>query len=286
MVLRSISAIFCASAVFALWLSSWAGLRAAPRRPHFTDIAPRSKIAYVTNNNYTGRKYFQQPMCGGVGILDFDNDGKMDIFFSNGAKLPELKKTDPSFYNCLLRNKGDGTFEDVTAKAGITGEHLDFSYGVAAGDYDNDGFPDIFIANTGKNTLYHNNGNGTFTDVTDQSDWEPSLRTRSASRRRGSTTTTTGFSIWSSPTTLCGLRRRTGAARSATWSLTATRRRTRPCLIGSTTTSATASLKTSRRSPASEKLPARAWGSASPTSTTTAGWTFSSPTIPSGISFF
>lgn len=169
MVLRSISAIFCASAVFALWLSSWGGLRAAPRRPHFTDIAPRSKIAYVSNNNYTGRKYFQQPMCGGVGILDFDNDGQMDIFFSNGAKLPELKKTDPSFYNCLLRNKGNGTFEDVTAKAGISGEHLGYSYGVAAGDYDNDGFPDIFIANTGKNTLYHNNGNGTFTDVTDRS---------------------------------------------------------------------------------------------------------------------
>jgi hypothetical protein len=105
-------------------------------------------------------------MCGGIGILDFDNDGRMDIFFSNGAQLPELKKTNPSFYNCLLRNKGDGTFEDVTAKAGIAGEHLDYSYGVAVGDYDNDGFPDIFIANTGKNTLYHNNGNGTFTDVT------------------------------------------------------------------------------------------------------------------------
>lgn len=143
--------------------------RGAVTRPHFTDIAPRSKITYITNNNYTGRKYFQQPMCGGVGILDYDNDGKMDIFFSNGAQLPELKKTDPSYYNCLLRNKGDGTFEDVTAKAGVAGEHLDFSYGVAVGDFDNDGRPDIFIANTGKNTLYHNNGNGTFTDVTDQS---------------------------------------------------------------------------------------------------------------------
>ena len=143
--------------------------RGAVTRPHFTDIAPRSKITYVTNNNYTGRKYFQQPMCGGVGILDYDNDGKMDIFFSNGAQLPELKKTNPSYYNCLLRNKGDGTFEDVTAKAGVAGERLDYSYGVAAGDFDNDGWPDIFIANTGKNTLYHNNGNGTFADVTDQS---------------------------------------------------------------------------------------------------------------------
>jgi hypothetical protein len=108
-------------------------------------------------------------MCGGVGILDYDNDGFMDIFFSNGASLPKLRKTDSSFYSCLLRNKGNNTFEDVTAKAGVLGEHLDFGYGVAIGDYDNDGWPDIFVANTGKNTLYHNNGNGTFTDLIDAS---------------------------------------------------------------------------------------------------------------------
>jgi len=146
-----------------------ARLRASARRPHFTDLAPLSAISYFTNNDYTGRKYFPQPMCGGIGILDYDNDGRMDIFFSNGAKLPELKKTGPSFYNCLLRNRGNGTFEDVTAKAGLDGRNLGFSFGVAVGDYDNDGFPDIFIANAGKNTLYHNNGDGTFTDVTDQS---------------------------------------------------------------------------------------------------------------------
>jgi enediyne biosynthesis protein E4 len=146
-------------------------LMAAPalapiKRPHFVDIAARSNFSYRSNNDFRGRKYFQQPMCGGVGVLDYDGDGLMDIFFSNGARLPELKKTSPSFYNCLLRNKGDDTFEDMTAKAGLSGEHLDFSYGVAIGDYDNDGWPDIFIANTGKNTLYHNNGNGTFTDRT------------------------------------------------------------------------------------------------------------------------
>jgi hypothetical protein len=93
----------------------------------------------------------------------------MDIFFTNGAKLPQLQKTDPSFYSCLLRNRGDGTFEDVTKQAGLSGEHLGFSFGVAAGDYDNDGWTDLFIANAGRNTLYHNNGNGTFTDVTAQS---------------------------------------------------------------------------------------------------------------------
>ena len=151
------------------WLLHSANQALTAKRPHFTDIAPRSRIPYITNNDFQGRKYFQQPMCGGVAILDYDNDGLMDIFFTNGAKLPELKKTNPSFYNCLLRNKGDGTFEDVTKKAGVSGENLDFSYGVAAGDYDNDGWTDLFIANTGKNTLYHNNGNGTFTDVTAQS---------------------------------------------------------------------------------------------------------------------
>ncbi len=139
------------------------------KQPHFTDVAPLSDISYISNNDFTGRKYFQQPMCGGIAIIDYDNDGWMDIFFTNGAKLPELKKTDPSFYQCLLRNKGDNTFEDVTRQAGAAGEHIDFSYGVIAGDYDNDGWTDLFIANSGKNTLYRNNGDGTFTDVIDGS---------------------------------------------------------------------------------------------------------------------
>ena len=92
------------------------------------------------------------------------------ISFSAMARsFPNLKKTDPSFYNCLLRNRGNGVFEDVTAKAGLLGQGLDFSYGVAVGDYDNDGWPDLFIANTARNALYHNNKDGTFTDVTEGS---------------------------------------------------------------------------------------------------------------------
>jgi hypothetical protein len=136
------------------------------KRPSFIDVAPRSKISYKTNNSMLGRKFFPQPMCGGVAIFDFDNDGKPDIFFTNGAQIPELKKTDPSYYNCLLHQRADGTFEDVTAKAGLTGAHLDYNFGVAAGDYDNDGYEDLFLCGARKNTLYHNNGDGTFTDVT------------------------------------------------------------------------------------------------------------------------
>src|SRR5689334_6793238 len=87
----------------------------------FTDVASRSQFAYRTNNNFTGRKYFPQPMCGGVAAIDYNNDGLVDLFFTNGAKLPELEKTSPAYYNCLLRNNGDETFEDVTSKAGLTG---------------------------------------------------------------------------------------------------------------------------------------------------------------------
>jgi len=143
--------------------------KGADKRPRFVDIAPSSHIGYTTRNGLEDREYFPQTMCGGVAIFDYDNDGKMDIFFTNGAQLPSLKKSDASFYNRLYRNKGDGTFEDVTEKAGLNGANLGFSFGVAIGDYDNDGFEDIFIANAGANTLYHNNGDGTFTDMTAQS---------------------------------------------------------------------------------------------------------------------
>ena len=142
--------------------------RPAPtaKSPVFTDVAGRSRIAYKSNNSYKGRKYFPQPMCGGVAAFDYDNDGRLDLFFTNGAGLPEMKKVDPSYYNCLLHQKADETFEDVTAKAGLAGEGLDFNFGVAAGDYDNDGFTDLFLAGAGRNTLYRNNGDGTFSDVT------------------------------------------------------------------------------------------------------------------------
>jgi hypothetical protein len=152
-----------------LWAPLASGQAAAVTSPHFVDVVPRSQISYVTNNGYSGRKYFQQPICGGIAILDYDGDGRMDIFFTNGAKLPELKKVDPSFHHCLLRNQGDGVFKDVTREAGLSGSELGFSYGVAAGDFDNDGNADLFVANTTRNALYRNRGDGTFTDVTERS---------------------------------------------------------------------------------------------------------------------
>jgi hypothetical protein len=139
---------------------------AQPPRPHFTDIAPASRIDYISRNGFDGQMYFPQTMCGGVAIFDYDRDGKMDLFFTNGAQMPSMIRSDASYYNRLYRNRGDGTFEDVTEQAGLSGAKLGFSFGVAIGDYDNDGNEDIFVANAGPNTLYHNNGDGTFTDVT------------------------------------------------------------------------------------------------------------------------
>jgi len=106
-------------------------------------------------------------MTGGVAVFDFDNDGFLDIFFANGAEIPSLKKSDSSFYNRLFRNNGDGTFTDVTEKAGLAG--VGYSMGVAAGDFDNDGFVDLYVTGFDRNQLLHNNGDGTFTDVTEKS---------------------------------------------------------------------------------------------------------------------
>src|SRR5215510_12545045 len=93
-------------------------LDAQAPRPRFTDVAPQSQFNYVTRNDYRTRKYFIQPMTGGVAILDYDNDGKPDIFFTNGAELPSLKKS-VAFNNALLRNRGAGVFEDRTSAAGL-----------------------------------------------------------------------------------------------------------------------------------------------------------------------
>ena len=105
-------------------------------------------------------------MTGGVALFDYDNDGFLDIFFTNGAAIPSLEKTDSSFSNRMFHNNGDGTFTDVTAKAGLAG--VGYSMGAAAGDYDNDGFVDLYVTGVNRNQLFRNNGDGTFSDVTEK----------------------------------------------------------------------------------------------------------------------
>ena len=107
-----------------------------------------------------------ETMAGGVGLFDYNNDGLLDIFFTNGAQLPIMDKSDPKFHNRLFRNNGNGTFTDVTAQAGLEGAY--YSIGVASADYDNDGHQDLFVAGANGFQLFHNNGNGAFTDVTEK----------------------------------------------------------------------------------------------------------------------
>lgn len=107
-----------------------------------------------------------ETMAGGVAVFDYNGDGRPDIFFTNGAEIATLKKSAPKYSNRLFRNDGNGKFTDVTAQAGLAG--TGFDVGVAVGDYDNDGHPDLFVAGVHRSTLYHNNGNGTFTDVTEK----------------------------------------------------------------------------------------------------------------------
>ncbi len=112
-------------------------------------------------------KYPFETLGGAVAALDYNNDGFVDLYFLNGAPSPEHLRTGPASFNRLYRNNGDGTFKDVTEAAGLTGRGIKgYPQGVATGDYDNDGFVDILITNYGDNILYHNNGDGTFTDVT------------------------------------------------------------------------------------------------------------------------
>ena len=132
----------------------------------FEDLIEKSGIKFQLKNSISPQRFSIETMLGGVAVFDYNNDGLLDIFFTNGAQIPSLEKTDPSYWNRLYRNNGDGTFTDVTEKAGIQG--LGYSMGVAAGDYDNDGFVDLYVTGVNHNQLLHNNGDGTFTDVTEK----------------------------------------------------------------------------------------------------------------------
>jgi hypothetical protein len=139
--------------------------------PQFSDIARRAGVQFRTETSATTQKYLLETMGGGVAVFDYDGDGWMDIFFVNGAKLSDPMpegalpdKSDPKYWNRLFHNNRDGTFTDVTEKAGLRG--CCYGMGVAVGDYDNDGHPDLYVTSWNSNTLYHNNGDGTFSDVT------------------------------------------------------------------------------------------------------------------------
>jgi len=137
----------------------------------FTDITTASKVNFKHIGSPTSKKFLLETMGGGVAVFDFNNDGRMDLFFTNGALLREdmppdaaPEKSEEKFWNRLYQQQADGTFQDVTERAGLKGSG--YSMGVAAGDFNNDGFEDLYVTGYGGNHLYQNNGNGSFTDVT------------------------------------------------------------------------------------------------------------------------
>src|ERR1700688_1385730 len=139
----------------------------------FETKAPRG-LDFILQNSPTPQKYLIETMPGGVALFDYNNDGLLDIFLVNVGKITEslrvpenFNRSDPRYWNRLSRQNRDGSFADVTRAAGLANAgNGNYGMGVAVGDYDNDGYPDLYVTSYGKNILYHNNGDGTFTDVT------------------------------------------------------------------------------------------------------------------------
>src|SRR5215471_4013881 len=140
------------------------------------EVKLQPNLDFILRNSPTPQKYLIETMPGGVALLDYNNDGLLDIFVVNGGRVtspmqtPEsFDRSNPLYWNRLYRQNKDGSFTDVTKEAGLANAgNGNYGMGVAVGDYDNDGYPDIYVTNYGRNTLYHNNGDGTFTDVTEK----------------------------------------------------------------------------------------------------------------------
>ena len=145
---------------------------------HYTDIRKAAGITFTQDSTQTDQKYYLETMGTGVGWIDYDQDGLMDLYFVQSGATDIYKPTKP-LRSALYHNNGDGTFTDVTENAGVGGEGH-YGQGVAVGDYDNDGYPDLYVTGFGRAILYHNNGDGTFTDVTakagvaDEGQWSTS----------------------------------------------------------------------------------------------------------------
>lgn len=160
--------------LLAMLLPGAASAQASSQQPaKFVDVTARLHVPFQHVAPHTSRKYLIETMGSGVALFDYDNDGRLDLFLVNGAEINDPsppgtipQKTGPRYWNRLYHQKADGTFEDVTEKAGLQGRG--YGMGVAVGDYDNDGFEDLYVTGYGGNHLYHNNGNGTFSDVTEK----------------------------------------------------------------------------------------------------------------------
>lgn len=149
-----------------------AAISIAAQSPPFEIVHPAG-LDFQHRNSPTSQKYLIETMGGGVALLDYNNDGLLDVFLVNGGKIDDpakvpadFRRREPLYWNRLYRQNPGGTFTDVTFQAGLAAAPNAYGMGVAVGDYDNDGLPDLYVTNYGSNILYHNNGDGTFTDVT------------------------------------------------------------------------------------------------------------------------
>src|SRR3984957_3491426 len=174
---RAISKFVIASVLLPFLLFSVASYAQTPTPQtmvpgNFVEVTDAVGVHFQHQAPHTSKKYLIETMGSGVALFDYDNDGRLDLFLVNGAPYsdPTAKgtipqKTGPEYWNRLYHQKADGTFEDVTGKAGLNG--VGYGLGVAVGDYNNDGRAGLYVAAYGGNKLYRNNGDGTFTDVTD-----------------------------------------------------------------------------------------------------------------------
>lgn len=147
------------------WLPIACVMLAAGQTPpvRFRNVAENAGVRFSVHHSPTPKKLLFETMAGGLAIFDYNNDGRPDIFFTNGAAQPSMQKSDEGFWNRLFRNEGGWKFTDVTAEAGLAGEG--YSIAAAAADYDNDGNVDLFVGGVNANHLYRNLGNGKFQDV-------------------------------------------------------------------------------------------------------------------------